>query len=508
VNGARAIAETLLASGVDTCFMNPGTSEMQFVAALDDVPDLRSILVLFEGVASGAADGYARMAGRPAATLLHLGAGLTNAAANLHNARRAGVPMVNLVGDHARAHAIYDSPLQSDIAALAMPVSKTVQRIATPEDIGPTIAETVANAIGPPPGIATVIVPADLTWQADVEVAGAAAPHPSPAPNPELVSAAVAALRNGRSALLLGGDALHRAALAAAERVVVATGCRAYVETFPARLERGPGCFQPERLAYFGEFARKQLADLDSLVLVGARTPVSFFAYPDQPSTIVPPTCTTVELIGGQAALEALATELGGAAARHTRGTQVECPTGDLTARSVAAAVAATLPAGAIVVDEGNTAGRDMFTATEGVVDHDWLTLTGGAIGVGLPMAVGAAVACPGRPVLCLEADGSSLYTIQALWTMAREQLDVTILLLDNAAYGILRMELARVGAGTPGPTAARMLELGDPAIDFVSVARGLGLEAREAMSADELCAALRHSYAEPGPHLVRVSVV
>lgn len=510
MNGATAVIHTLLHAGVEVCFTNPGTSEMHFVAALDAVPQLRGVLALFEGVATGAADGYGRMAGRPAATLLHLGPGLANGIANLHNARRARTPVVNLVGDHATYHARYDAPLQSDIESLARPVSRWVRRSSTVQRVAADAAEAVAAATSWPGGVATLILPADVTWLEDAQPAGPCEPL-RPQTVTDRVTAAVAkVLTSGEpAALLLGGSALRAPALRSASRVAAATGARLLCETFPARLERGAGLPSVERLSYLPEFATAQLDGLRHLVLVDARPPVSFFAYPGKPSYLVPSDCEVHVLAGEDddavGALDHLAERV---AASHAPNVspfvRPARPAGPLTGESLAQAVGALLPEGAIVVDEANTAGLWLAGATAGAPPHDWLTLTGGAIGQGLPAATGAALACPDRRVLCLEADGSAMYTLQALWTQAREGLDVTTVILSNRAYAVLELELSRVGTTRPpGPAARRLLELTPPDLDFVALARGMGVAAWRATTAEELSVLLERSLATPGPSLI-----
>ena len=522
MNGARALLDTLVGAGVDVCFANPGTSEMHFVAALDAVPQMRGILTLFEGVATGAADGYARIAGRPAAVLLHLGPGLGNGLANLHNARRARVPMVVVVGDHATYHKQYDTPLESDIDALAHTVSGWVRRTPRAADVATDTVAAIQAATAPPGRIATLIVPADVSWN------GAAAPgRPVDAPHSpgsgvsdQAVEMAAKILRgDAPTVLLIGGDATREQGLRAAAAIAEATGARALCETFPARLERGAGLPWVERLGYLAEAAAMQLAGAKHLILAGARPPVSFFAYPGQPSDLVPEGCDVHVLAepgGAAAALTALAglvadgaEAVAESAPRPPRPPRPPQPTGPLTGDRIAAAVGALLPEGAIVVDESNTAGPALPAATAGAPRHDWLTLTGGAIGQGLPAAVGAAVAAPQRPVLCLQADGSAMYTLSALWTQARENLDVTTVIYNNGAYDILRLELQRVGAdtpgagGVPGPRAQALLDISPPRLDFVALAGGMGVPGRRVTTAEELNAALAEAFSDPGPHVI-----
>ena len=513
MNGAQALIRTLVGNGVDVCFANPGTSEMHFVAALDAVPEMRGVLTLFEGVATGAADGYGRMAGKPAAVLLHLGPGLGNGLANLHNARRAHTPVVVVVGDHATYHKKYDAPLESDIDALAGTVSGWVRRTMHTGDVAADATDAVAAARAGM--VSTLILPADVSWTGGASGAPAPAALAAPVVDDTAVRAAADALRSGEpSVILIGGDATRNPGLVAAFRVAQATGARVLCETFPNRQERGAGVPAVERLAYFAEAAQEQLAGAAHLVLAGAKSPVSFFAYPGKPSDLVPQGCTVHALashVGAAAALEHLADDVApGTTAAVAAAARPELPAGDLTAFAVAAVVGALLPEGAIVVDESNTAGIGVAVATAGAPAHDVLTLTGGAIGYGIPAAVGAAIAAPARPVLALQADGSAMYTISGLWTQARENLDVTTVIFNNGAYDILRIELQRVGAAgadAPGPKALDLLDLGRPTIDFVSVAEGMGVPGRRATTSEELAAALADAFAEPGPHLIEAVV-
>ena len=514
MNGAQALIASLTGAGVDVCFMNPGTSEMHFVAALDSVPQMRGVLALFEGVATGAADGYARIAGRPAAVLLHLGPGLANGLANLHNARRAGSPVLTIVGAHATGHVRYDAPLQSDIEALARTVSGWVHTSGTTRDLAQDAMRALAAARRGQ--IATLILPADVSWTDGAAPAAARSADGSEHLLSTMVDdshiTSVADLLSPQALLFLGGRALSEPGLRAASRISAATGARLLAETFPARMERGAGLPAVDRLAYLAEQAEAQLAGVGHLILAGARSPVSFFAYPGQASDLVPVDCPVTVLADrgqdAEAALEQLA-DLVAAGTQPLLAPPAVRPAepGPLTAISLANTIAASLPEGAIISDEANTSGFALPTALTGAARHSLLTLTGGSIGQGLPAATGAAVAAPDRPVLCLEADGSALYTIQALWTQAREQLNVTTVLINNAAYAILRMELARTAAGQAGERAARMLDLSGPTPDFTAISTGFGVPAVRVTTAEDLDRELRRSYAEPGPHLIEAIV-
>ncbi|GAC1324857.1 MAG: acetolactate synthase large subunit [Thermoleophilaceae bacterium] len=513
-NGAQALLRTLVDAGVNTCFSNPGTSEMHFVAALDSVPEMRAILALFEGVATGAADGYARMSDRPGATLLHLGPGLGNGLANLHNARKGNVPIVNVVGDHATYHTKYDAQLQSDIETVARNVSGWVRTSQSTADLARDAADAVAAAKGPPGQVATLILPADVSWSDGGEPAPPPAVATPPITSSEVLERAAQALRGrGRTAILLGGRALRETGLVAAGRIAAATGAQLLAEVFPTRMERGAGLPAIERVAYLGELASVQLAGLKNLILVGAKAPVSFFAYPGKRSYLVPDGCQVHELATAAddalGSLDALVNALGAGRtepARQER-SRPPRPNGPLDADKVCQAIGAVLPEGAIISDESQTSGVTLALHTAGAPRHDVLALTGGAIGQGLPVAVGAAIACPDRPVLALEGDGSAMYTIQALWTMAREALDVTAVILNNRSYAILNIELERVGAERAGPTAKEQLDLAGPDLDFVQIAAGLGVPAVRAETGEDLVVQLERAFAEAGPHLIEVVI-
>jgi acetolactate synthase-1/2/3 large subunit len=508
VNGAHALLATLSANDVTVCFANPGTSEMHFVAALDNAPEMRGVLCLFEGVATGAADGFARVRGGPAATLLHLGPGLGNGWANLHNARRAHVPIVNIVGDHATYHAVYDAPLQSNIESLAAPLDGWFRRTTTTEDLARDAAAAIGASYGPPGRVATLVLPADVSWSewSATPSAWPVAPRASePALDDEALEVALHALRTKRTTILLGG-ALTTTQLRLARRVASATSARLIVETFPTIMGRGANVGDVERLIYVSEFAIDQLKDSEALILLGAREPVSFFAYPDVPSRLAPAGVEVVDLVepgvDTSRALTVLVESLHAPLFEVPAGERVSAPSGALTTQTFAAAVGATLPEGVIVADESNTSGVQLFAATRDAPEHQWMTLTGGAIGYGLPVALGAAVAS-GRRVLALESDGSMMYTSQALWTMAREGLDVTVVGLSNRSYAILNYELQRVGATSSTSASARMLEIDDPTLELAQLARAMGVASERVTTAEDLTEALRRSYATPGPTFI-----
>lgn len=512
MNGADALIRTLVAGGVETCFTNPGTSEMHIVAALGRVPEMRSVLGLFEGVVTGASDGYARMAGKPACTLLHLGPGLGNGLANLHNAKRAEVPLINVVGQHATFHLRHDTPLKSDIEAIAKPFSKWLRTSRAASETGCDAADAITAARIAPGQIATLIIPADVAWSEG----GTVSPiHPlpvTPLPNTKAIEAAAAMLRSGqRTCLLLAGNALHGRGLAAAGRIAAATNCRLLAPYPFARLERGAGRPKVERIPYVLEQAVEFLKEIRQLILVGSAAPIAYFASPDKSSVMTSPECKIHVLAkpeeDGVGALEALSTGLALRASdlAFEKATQPAAPSGEIAPHGVAQAVTAFLPADAIVVDESMTLGRGLMAATQGGPNHDWLANTGGSIGIALPLAVGAAIASDGRPVLCLSADGSGMYTAQALWTMARESLPITTVIFANRVYGVLKREFSYLGIGEPGPRTRDLFEIGRPDLDWVSLAKGMGVPGSRPTSLEAFGKALRHGFESKGPTLIEV---
>jgi acetolactate synthase-1/2/3 large subunit len=515
MNGAESLVRTLLAGGVDVCFTNPGTSEMHFVAALDKVPGMRCVLGLFEGVVTGAADGYYRMLGRPASTLLHLGPGLANGLANLHNAKKANSGIVNIVGEHATYHIAYDAPLTADIEGVAAPMSHWVKTSPDARSIAADGAAAIEAAQQTPGQIATLILPADTAWGPADGIGETAQPAAPPKVSDDAVKAAVAMLRKSeRATLLMGGDALRQRCLELAGRIAAKTGCGILTEGANTRLERGAGRVQVERIPYVVDRALGVMREAGNLVLVGAREPVAFFAYPNKPSLLMPETASSTKLAGleedMEAALEALAIELGAmstAPVGIAPARRPALPTGPITPAAIASILGALLPENAIVVDESVTTGREFFPETAGAPPHDWINNRGGSIGYGMPVAIGAAIACPDRKVIALEGDGSAMYTLQSLWTMAREGLAVTTLIFANGTYNILRGELTNVGVRNPGPRAVDMLSIGRPDLDWVSLARGMGVEATRAKTCEQLAKALSAGLRSDGPSLIEVAL-
>ncbi|MBB2919415.1 acetolactate synthase-1/2/3 large subunit [Cupriavidus alkaliphilus] len=514
MNGAESLVKTLLANGVDTCFANPGTSEMHFVAALDRIPGMHCVLGLFEGVVTGAADGYARMAGKPAATLLHCGPGLANGLANLHNARRAQTPVVNLIGDQATYHRPLDAPLTADTEGWARPVSVWTRTATRAAAVGADASAAVQAACAAPGGVASLILPSDVCWDAGGVVAAPLPALPVPTVSPDAVQQAARVLRSGQPTLIvLAGSALREAPLADAHRIAAATGARLISPMSNARVARGRGRLAVDRVPYSGDAARDKLAGIRNVILVGAPAPVTFFAYPGKSPRPYPEDAAVHVLARPEEdlaeALARLADELG---ARHAQlpaaaaAAPVEPARGAVTSEAVARTLTALLPEQAIVVEESVSFGRAFYPGTVHAAPHDWLQLTGGAIGAGLPLALGAAVAAPGRRVVALQADGSAMYTLQSLWTMAREQLDVTVVLLANRKYAILLGELAGVGAN-PGKTALDMLDIGNPDLDWVKLASGMGVEGAQATDMEGFADLFRMANARKGPFVIELVI-
>ncbi len=512
MNGAESLARTLLKSGVDTCFANPGTSELHFVSALDAAPGMHCVLTLFEGVATGCADGYGRLADKPAVTLMHCGPGLANGLANLHNARRACAPVVNIVGDQATYHRPLDSNLTADTEGWARPVSAWVRTSSAASGVGFDAAAAVQAARTAPGQIATLILPADTAWGEGGIVAEPQAAPPFPEAAPHTIRQIAQLLRSGEPAMLfLSRMALRARGLEAAYRIAEATGARLMAQQANSRIERGQGRVPIQCLPYAVPDAMAALAGIRHLILVGAQRPVAIFAYPNQPSHLTPPDATTHVLArldqNPVHALESLADELGAPPAPPPHPGPVPGPaSGALQAGAIAQTLAALMPEQTVVVDESVSFGRPFYPGTRFAPPHDWLQNTGSSIGMGLPVATGAAFAAPGRRVIALQADGSALYTVQALWTQAQARLDVTTLLLANRKYAILSSELANVGA-QPGPVFQSLTDLRNPDLDWIKIANGMGVEAARACTCEQLADLLRHSLGRKGPFLIELLI-
>lgn len=518
MNGAESLVKTLLAAGVDTCFANPGTSEMHFVHAVGSEPAMRTILCLFEGVCTGAADGYARMTGKPACTLLHLGPGLANATANIHNARRANMPMINLIGDHATHHLQYDAPLASDINGLASGFGDWLKFGTTAESIGQDAAEAAQASLDKGGQIANLVLPADCAWN---PANSAAQPLPLNAPpkvDAQRVANAARILREQDDVLIvIGGHANEVEALEALDRISQACNATVLFETFNWKIPRGAGRVKFDKVIYFVEQAQEQLKTFKHVVTIGAKSPVAFFAYPNLPSTPLPEDCITHCLAKPGENIQAAIADLVDALSeklpeklavknyspRLVQENRPQLHRGELSPASIAAAVGALMPEQAIVVDEAATASAELYQATEAAPAHDWLNVTGGSIGWGLPVATGAAVACPDRKVICLHGDGGAMYTIQSLWTQARENLDVLTIIFANRKYQILQIELGRVGASNPNQKTLDMLDISKPELNFVQIAQGMGVKATRVTTADEFNQQLESALQERGPRLI-----
>jgi len=516
MNGAEILVQTLLTHEVDTCFANPGTSEMHFVAALDRNREMRCVLGLFEGVVTGAADGYYRMLERPAATLLHLGPGLGNGIANLHNAKKAQSGILNIVGEHVTTHLRYDPPLAADIEGLARPVSAWVRTATDAASIAPLTVEAIAAVAGPPSAIATLILPGDAAWGRAEAKAAIARPVTLQRKRvgADVIDKAARLLRSGEPTLvILGGPALKGQALDCAGRIAGKTACRIATQFFSARLERGAGRMPLERIPYAVDQALAMLKPFRHIITVCTGEPIAFFAYPNKPSLLKPEGCDVLELCAmGDDCTQALA-DLADALGAKDKDRQVQPaaekprPSGALDAENLARALLATMPEGCILVDESVTTGRESFGVTAGAAPHDNLQNMGGSIGFGTPVSTGAAIACPDRPVLCVVGDGSAMYTIQSLWTQVREGLNVTTVVCANRSYQILKNEFKAVGAGVPSSNALSMLDIDNPTLDFVALAKGMGMGATRVATAEDLCRAIARGFAEPGPTLIEAQL-
>ncbi|MCP4071405.1 MAG: acetolactate synthase large subunit [Hyphomicrobiales bacterium] len=516
MNGAESLVKTLLNNAVDVCFTNPGTSEMHFVAALDAHEKMRCVLGLQENVVTGAADGYARIIDKPAATLLHLGPGLSNGLANIHNANRARSAMINIVGDHATYHRKFDAPLTSDIEAIAHPVSHRVHTSPSADDISTDAAQAITCANTYPGQISTLILPADTAWTNTRNPVVAAKPAPGPvAASEEQISEIANIIRSGEPTLLIiGGRCLREEPLKLAGKIIAGNNNIAMkAETSNGRMERGAGRQDIDRIPYPVDQALEMVKNFKHAILIEARDPVAFFAYPGKPSRILPEDCIVHNLAGingnGHLALEMLVEELGSGNVAPAISEFLLPPLvkGQLNADSLGSVIAHAIPENAIVIDEAITSGRQFFPATATSNPHSWLQLNGGAIGIGIPLAIGAAIGAPDRPVISLQADGSAMYTVQGLWTQARENLKITTIIFHNRSYNILKSEMRGVGIENPGPSARNMLELDNPVLDWVSIANGMGVEAGRANDCQSLLSQIQRGLASQGPYLIEAEL-
>lgn len=513
MNGAESLIRTLVDGGVEVCFANPGTSELHLVAALDRVNGMRCVPCLFEGGATGAADGYARMAEKPAATLLHLGPGLGNGLANLHNARRALSPIINVVGDHATYHLQYDAPLTSDIHAVAGNVSPWVRTTKNSTTLGTDGAEAIHASTSHPGKSATLIVPADAAWDEGGVVAAPLAPGVRSKVDDDNVSQSVKALQAGNALILVGNEAVRDGTLVFAAAIAKKTGARIAAIGRNPRFERGVGRVTIERLPNPAPQQSKQLSEITNLVLVGEVAPVAFFAHPGRPGRTTRDDCNIVTLAAPGCDIKNALQRVYDAVNADVNDVELQQPEegtlglGEITPDKLGMSLGVLLPENAIIADESITTGRSLFKYTSGSAPHDWLHLTGGAIGIGIPMATGAAVACPDRKVVNLQADGSGMYTLQALWTQAREQLDVLTVVWANRTYKILRDELSNVGLTDPGQKALGMLEIGRPDIDWVSLGRGMGVDGERVSDMEQFNKAFADAATRKGPYLIEVAM-
>ena len=515
MNGAESLVGTLLEGNVDVCFTNPGTSEMHFVAALDQYDKMRSILCLFEGCATGAADGYFRMKRTPASTLLHLGPGLANGLANLHNAKKASSGIVNIVGEHALDHIKLNAPLTSDIEGIARPVSHWVKTSKSSKDIAVDGAEAIEMANVNPGQISTLILPGDTAWNEGNAIQSINLKNKYSTVSSNLIDEALTALREAKNPLILvGGSALEEKNLIKLAKVADKIGCPMKTDWFNARLDKGAGRVNSVRIPYVVDKAVEVLKDFDSIIIIGARRPVAFFAYPNKPGVLTQETTKFIELASLSDDITSVINELSDKVGISDNKPSTvsefkipDIPSGPINPTSLGMVLGALIPENAIVVDESVTTGREFFYQTAGSHPHTWLNNCGGSIGFGMPVAIGAAVACPDKKVISLEGDGSAMYTVQSLWTMARENLDIVVLIFANQSYKILQGELTNVGVDNPGKSALEMLSLKDPSLDWVSVSKGMGVDAVRVDNIEDLVKNFKHGLMEKGPFLIEVMI-
>ncbi len=514
INGAESLVKTMIDANVKICFTNPGTSEMHFVAALDNNPQMRSVLCLFEGGATGAADGYYRMLNKPASTLLHLGPGLANGLANLHNAKKANSGIINIVGEHAIDHIKLNAPLTSDIEGIARPVSHWVKTCKSSLEVGKNAAEAIKESLNPPGKISTLILPGDTAWNEGRIAKPLKNYNLNNVENKKLQKTAEALKKSKNPMILLGGKALEEKNLILASKVASKFNCAIMTDFFNAKLERGAGRAKPKRIPYNVDRAVNLLKDFDTIVLIGARQPVAFFAYPNKPSVLSNKSTKFINFANIEEnisqGLENLSEYVNANDIIPNNVSTISFPIiqkGELNPSTIGSILGNLIPENAIIVDESVSTGREFFPFTEDSRPHTWLSNCGGSIGFALPAATGASLACPDRKVIALEGDGSGMYTLQSLWTIAREKLDVTILIFANQSYKILHGELSNVGVKNPGPSAINMLSLNNPSLNWVSLSKGMGIDARKVKNADQLLNVFKEALSIKGPYLIEVMI-
>lgn len=510
--GADILVSTLANNGVTHCFANPGTSEMHLVQALDKEPRIKSVLCLFEGVATGAADGFARISGRPAMTLLHLGAGFGNGIANIHNAMKGFVPMINVIGDHATYHRKYDAPLTCDLETLVKPHSSFIGVVNLASESGEIASKAFEAATFYPHSPVSIILPADSAWNEGTQNGPKITPKTPALIEADAIDNVINAIKNAnKTAILIGGEALYNDDALNNMARLKAYGIRILIDTFPARLKRGAGIFAPDRMQYFGEMALDDLKNIDLMIIAGTQIPVAFFAYPDKPSVLVPENCATMVLSERyENTIEALAQLVDILKAPEINNIQetkpIPMPEGKLNPFTCAQSLARHLPENSIISDDAVTAGLPNYIATQNAKTHDWLFLTGGAIGQGLPLAIGAQMANLNRKVFALSGDGASMYTIQSLWTMARENLPIVTIIFANRNYRILNIEMARTGAGD-AKLDNQMLSLENPNMDFVKIAEGFGINAIKVDNCQDFDKALENAIKDNKAWLIEAEI-
>jgi acetolactate synthase I/II/III large subunit len=514
VNGAELTMKTALKAGVKVCFTNFGTTEIPLARSFDTEPGIKPVLGLFEGVCTGAADGYGRMLDKPALTLLHLGPGFANGIANLHNAKRAKTPIVNVVGEHATSHIPLDAPLAMDIEALAGTLAGWHRTNQSPLELSRDMSDALeAAAFGQ---IATLIIPNDYQ-QAEIDDTEIATAHFVFDPVDEkMISSGVRFFRKyHKVALILGGRALRQSGLQTAARIKNVTGCDLLTDNLPGYIDRSPELPEVARIPYFPEPAIKMLSQYEAAVIVGTKEPVSFFGYrgvrgkmlaDDQPRIII-----SSKRQNPAEALNCLADALGttksGEQPKTLHTQRPALAGGVLTAEKACQTLAAIQPEGAIIIDEGVTSVSNYYQISSHLPRHSLLTIAGGSIGYGPPCSVGAAVACPDRPVIAIQADGSAMYTIQALWTQAREKLNITTLICSNRRYNILKVEIERAGITGIGPFLKSLYELDNPSLNWVKMGEAMGVPGVAVNTAEQLAEELKAALSSKGPHLIEMEL-
>ena len=518
MNGAAAFFKSIVDNGIDTIFACPGTSEMQVV---DEVgySNLRVVLCLFENSVTGMADGYARMLDKPALGMVHVTCGLTNALANMHNARIANSRMIIFGGGVHVAHEV-NEPVHSMLQRqpyVAQIAAQCVIEARSPDQLAAAATQALKASNDGAGKIVYVYGPNNAVWgESSFQGKLTSSAEQRQRVSTATISSIADTLKAGKkTAFILDNLALREEGLEILGRIAEGAGGRLFREWLPSRIAMGAGRVRTETLPYGGAEGRELLSEFDQIVLVGAKIPVCPFSYENQPWVKIPENCNVHTLATADhdilAALEELATQLDlpeKASNRYNR-KPGEPPTGPLSGNSIVQSLSILMPADSIVLDEAMLENVMFPLLMDGAAPFDFMAACpGGAIGAGPPVACGAAIACPNRKVILLEGDFSLMQGNTALWSMAQHNLDICVINYNNEGSASLSTELARVRQGEAQPKSIELLRIRKPTIDYAAMAESMGVPASRAETAEEFHLQLTKAMSTKGPHFIDANIL